>query len=116
MPLPPLLRAVLLAAVMASLFHAWRMHLGARRITAAMWRPEGDWHLTSADGMSGEATLAPECYVSPYAVVLRFQGTAGRVRTLVILADALDADTLRRLRVRLRITAAPVAPPPPVRG
>lgn len=108
--LPLWLRVVLVIAVAVSLFRAWRTHLGTRRIVAAVWRPEGEWHLTTADGKRITATLAPECYVSPYAVVLRFKDVAGRVRTLVLLPDALDADTLRRLRVRLRITAAEAMP------
>lgn len=115
-PLPASARAVLLAAVGASLIHAWRMHLGARRITTAVWFMGDDWLLTSGDGTSARACLAPQAYVSPYAVVLRFCSAGRRVRTLVLLPDSLDADVFRRLRVRLRITVTAAAQPPPVRG
>ncbi len=52
------------------------------------------------DGM--EAEILPECFVHPQLVVLRLRLENGARRSLPLFPDALDPDTFRRLRVRLK--------------
>jgi hypothetical protein len=111
--LPVFPAVVLLLGVGVSLHHTWRMHLGARRITRVTWRAGDEWVLETADGETHHAHLAPQPFVSAQAVVLRLRTEQGS-RALVLLPDGLDTDSLRRLRVRLRLEAATIAQPGPV--
>lgn len=105
-PLHAFLTLALVGVVLLSLHRAWRRHLGTRRVTDAVWRADGSWELKTADGHTHDAGLAPQAYVSAYAVVLRFELERGGTRALVILPDSLDGESFRRLRVRLRLEAA----------
>lgn len=49
-----------------------------------------------------EATLAPNCLVHPWLIVLNLKLDDGRRASRVLFPDALDPVTFRRLRVRLR--------------
>ncbi len=107
--LPPLAAGVMLGTVLASLYHAWGLHLGRRRITQVVWGAGGEWALETADGAQRTLRLAPLGYVSAYAVILRLRDDRTS-RTLVLLTDSLDAETFRRLRVRLRLASTEDAP------
>ena len=107
--LPPLTAVALLCMVFASLHHAWSRHLGSHRITQAVWGADGEWALETADGANRSMRLAPLGYVSAYAVVLRLHNDRS-THTLVLLADSLDAESFRRLRVRLRLGSTEDAP------
>lgn len=71
-------------------------------IHTARWQVDGSWLLTFADGRQQVAMLSPSTFVSLPLVVLNFR--AGRLRrpALPLFRDALDPETLRRLRQRLR--------------
>lgn len=71
-------------------------------VYAARWDALG-WQLTRRNGRALDARLLADSYVGVGLVVLNFR--IGRLRraTLVLTADALDPDLLRRLRVRLRL-------------
>lgn len=65
---------------------------------------EGVWHLRLRDGREVEARLARGAFVHPALVVLSFRVPhAWRSWGVPILPDMVDADTHRRLRVRLRM-------------
>lgn len=62
----------------------------------------GEWTLGTADGRLRIVQLRGS-YVHPQLVILNFRGEHWwQASSLVIPADATDADSLRRLRVRLR--------------
>ena len=81
-----------------------------RSIQTALWQTDGGWLLTFADGRETEVTLSPSTFVSLSLVVLNFR--AGRLHRYAIplFRDALDPETLRRLRQRLRSDGAASAP------
>lgn len=65
-------------------------------IRRAVWQADGSWRLIQTDGRAETAGLRLPCYTSRWLAVLRFRG-----RTLVLPRDGMDANTWRRLRVRL---------------
>ncbi|NKN33713.1 protein YgfX [Marichromatium bheemlicum] len=71
-------------------------------IVVARWDADGGWRLWLRDGRELHARLSAASFVAPGLVVLHWRIGWLRRRALVLFADALDADTLRRLRVRLR--------------
>jgi hypothetical protein len=95
--------AFLLAFILA--WPGWRDAFGRRRITRAVWDELGAWQLELADGTATEAELEGGSFVAPAVMVLGFRTGVGR-HHLVVLADTLDAETRRRLRVRLRLEGA----------
>lgn len=59
--------------------------------------------LVYADGRVLETQLTGDTVVTPYGLFLRFQGDSGWRRTsLLLAADSLSGDEMRRLRVLLR--------------
>jgi toxin CptA len=105
-PLPWPVYWMLVTVSALSARHAFRMHFGSMRVISAVWDAAGDWHLDLADGRGEIARLRAQSYVSPYLIVLLFASESRR-RSLVLLNDSLDADTLRRLRVRMRLEGEP---------
>ena len=78
---------------------------------AAVWSDRG-WILEQVDGQLRSARLLDDTWVGQDLVVLRFR--VGRLpRALVVSADAVDADLLRRLRARLRLIGASEQSPAP---
>lgn len=71
-------------------------------VCAARWDALG-WQLTLRNGREREARLLADSYVGVGLVVLNFRVGRFRRATLVLTADALDPDLLRRLRARLRL-------------
>jgi hypothetical protein len=59
--------------------------------------------LTLRSGRETGATLRPFVFMQPWLVILHFRRDDGRTVRLVLLPDMLDADSFRRLRVRLLI-------------
>jgi len=102
------LRAGLVLLIMASLIWLLWSQVLARApwsIREAIWDEHG-WRLSLADGRVHEARLAPATYVGVGLLILNFRiGRFGR-RALVLTNDSIDPDILRRLRVRLRLTAS----------
>jgi hypothetical protein len=81
----------------------------------AIWEPDGSWSLMRVNGQTLQGRLLSSTYVGPALVVLVFR--CGRVVScfLPLLTDNMDADLLRRLRVRLRLTGAGTPPGPELR-
>ena len=64
---------------------------------------KGEWRLELHDGSVQDAVILPSSFVAPYLTVLNCSLTGRWSRYhLVILPDALDAESFRRLRVWLR--------------
>lgn len=97
-----LLATIIIFSVVISLRrHALLVDGGA--IVRVCWG-EDAWELELADRRTLQATLLPDSYVSTFCVVLGFRGRRlWQHRYLVLAPDSLDADTFRRLRVRLRL-------------
>ncbi|MGD2082238.1 MAG: hypothetical protein PVF91_04690 [Chromatiales bacterium] len=97
-------RAALAGLVLLGLADALRAHVlhrGDTAVRSAEWRGRGEWWVRRADGTVEAARLHHSTLVLPWLVVLRL--SVGRLhrRTLVLPADALAADTHRRLRAAL---------------
>lgn len=67
------------------------------------WDSHGQWWWDSEEE---PLVLDGDSYSSPYLVILNLQGhQAPKRRSVVLLSDSLDADSWRRLRVRLELLA-----------
>lgn len=110
-PLPtpaPWLRGLLGALILLSLAYViWAQVL--RRapwsVVAVDWNERG-WQATFADGRSRHARLAPSTFVGVGLVILHLRIGHFWRPTLLLSADAVPADTLRRLRMLLRLGLA----------
>jgi len=114
-PLPLYAATALAVLVVSSMVWGIRRHalrLDRNAIVRLVWDADDYWLLVTADGRELAGELMPSSYVHPSLVILIFQtGGAGihrlwNRRSVVLLPDALDAESLRRLRVRLRIDGA----------
>ncbi len=97
---------VLGGLVLLSFFHCWRsdlLGLGRDAVYGVEWDTDGDWTLETGDGHRGAAVLSAHPFVHPWFVILHFKSEHGRRHRLILPRDALDSETLRRLRVCLRL-------------
>jgi toxin CptA len=85
-----------------ALTHFWPRAPWAVR--EAVWGDDG-WEVTLGSGARHPARLTASTFVGPRLVVLNFRCPFWPGCSLVLLPDGLDAETLRRLRVRLRLGA-----------
>jgi toxin CptA len=69
-------------------------------IRRCAWHESGHWRVRDASGQELEASLR-QASVRGGCIVLRLHSPLQRSSTLVLLPDNCDADTRRRLRVRL---------------
>ena len=102
---PPVLA---LAAGLALLANAWHCRLrlfprGGDRVGRLVITGPANIVLELADGRRRTATLADWSTILPGLVVLGLHVDGGTDRTLVVTAGAVGPQTLRRLRVRLRL-------------
>lgn len=65
----------------------------------------GQWLLTDGRGRTMSAELLADALIQPFMVALRFRTAYGIQRVLIVM-NKDNADTLRRLRVRLRYPVA----------
>lgn len=109
LPVGGALRAALAAAVLVGLAAGLAgpvLHRLPWALREAVWQADGTWSLTLASGRVLEGRLLPSTYVGRGLVLLAFRCGPLHPCFLPLLADNLDADALRRLRVRLRLSAA----------
>jgi toxin CptA len=99
---------LILAVLLGALHTLWVEVLGRApwSIRSAIWHPDGSWTLTLVSGRVIEARLSPTTFVSTHGVSLVFVVSRLRRRVLALGPDSLDAETLRRLRRRLRLAGA----------
>lgn len=83
----------------------WRRYFGPGRVVEAVWKEEGEWVLRQGSGRELTGRLAPDTFFRPWLVVLNFR-TGRAVPALILFSGEPDAQTHRRLRVRLRLYQA----------
>lgn len=102
----PLWAGLLLSAgVVASLVTTLNRHVlmrGPNAFVELNWDSAGNWSLLDRDGKTHRAHLLRSSYLYVNLVILNFEVNR-RNRSIILLPDAIDRDTLRRLRVRLNI-------------
>lgn len=106
LPLPIGLKYGLGALCLLNLVDSWRKYVslkGQRVITKLWQRNSRFWQLETAQGERFIAKLSGESICTPLLVVLNFRRPKQWFATSVVIPkDAMDADSFRRLRVRLR--------------
>lgn len=72
----------------------------------AVWKHDGLWELEVADGTQLQAELSGNSFIHPWLTIVNLkliqQPWYRRHRSLIFLPDNTDAESFRRLRVRLR--------------
>lgn len=102
--LPAAVRAGLAALLAAGLAHGLAVHAWRRArhaVVALTLTADGAVVAQTRGGERLEGRVRGDTLVHPAIVVVRF-AAGRRIRSVVVLTDAADADTLRRFRVRLR--------------
>ncbi len=108
-PLPVWARMVLAGLFLFNLSRVFPRYVLLRRgaVTALLWDERGEWRLRIEGAGEVAARLEPGGFVSPLGMVLGFRTCEGNeYHAVILLLDSLDAETLRRLRVRLRTEGA----------
>ncbi|MGA7799899.1 MAG: protein YgfX [Gammaproteobacteria bacterium] len=97
------LRVLLTAVILASGWHELRRQRGIRagKPSVIVWGADGIWSVHSG-GRWQSAHLERTVHEHPLLVVLPLRTEDGRVHRVVIPPDAVDVDSYRRLRVRIR--------------
>lgn len=107
--LPPWLKRPLSAGIVLLVWCAVR-RWQASPVRAAGWSADGNWSLHFADGSDAPATLA-SFRVLGDGVLLRLHTMPAGEHVLLLTSDNSDADTRRRLHMRLALVqAAPATP------
>ncbi len=108
--LPSWLALVISLALGLSCLDAFRTHVwrtAPRALVAAWWDEQGQWSLLDAQGRRQNARLLGGSFVSVRLVILGFRlRYPWQRRYLVLIWDGLDAEVLRKVRVRLRLESA----------
>ena len=74
----------------------------ANTIVLMAWGSNNEWLVVTRDGREFSASLQKPIYLQAWIVILIFILNDQR-RPIIILPDALDRDSFRRLRVRLQL-------------
>lgn len=104
-PLGIMIRVSLLALLTASVVHILQLHAlrrSPRAVCKAIFEADGDWILD----MKNQESLGPcrlrSHFAHPWLTILQLQCQQRRLPvSLVLAADAVGADSFRRLRARL---------------
>lgn len=94
---------VLLAANLAHTIRRHVLRKGRSGLRGARWNPDGSWAVWGGDGQVRDAALVPGSVVTRQFSVLNFRGPGMRTDALVLVRDAVDAETMRRLVTRFRL-------------
>ena len=92
-------KLILAAAVCAYAIHSARRHLHPA-VRRCAWYENGHWRVRDPTGEDHAATLL-RASVRGVLIVLVLRSALQRSTSLILLPDNCDADTRRRLRVRL---------------
>ena len=107
LPLPAWLKLAIIPMVLYSLLDSWRRLIRRSHPAAVrrvIWQETEHCHLMLQSGKQLHVTLASQAFILPWLVVLHFRTPRQHFRYLPVLADMLDEEVFRQLRVRLRIT------------
>ena len=100
LPLPWWLALAWLGLVLGALVRELRRHglsTSRRFVGQVRWGQDGHWQLETGDGRSWRAE-AVAALVSPWLCIVHWRRPVAGARSLVLPADAMDADSHRRLR------------------
>jgi len=102
-PVSPVLRLSAVFVLLIQCWHLQRVHVrpvARYAVHALYWESETGWHVKTTQGWF-PATLCQPYYVTVKLVAVRFRiGRLQRV-TAIVVGDRVEADSFRRLRVRL---------------
>ncbi len=105
--LPLLIQTLVIIIVLISLYYNLSLHSLLRfnqSINALCWFDDNEWQLTQRDGNKLHALLTMNSYLYPQLTILNFNLLGSKkTRTVIIFFDAIDENTFRQLRVRLRL-------------
>ena len=96
--------AAMTVAVLATAYHVLHaLQRTPRSCIALVLDSKGEWQLMTRDGGRYATTILPSSFVTPCLTILNCSLTDRLLQYhIVILPDALDAESFRRLRVWLR--------------
>lgn len=103
-PLDIVALAVLAILVIANALYLYACYAGMRMpasIRKLGWTSAQGWYLPQLNGETLPVNLREPLFVSRYLLVARFASPRYRHHSLLVVADSLNADDFRRLRVRL---------------
>lgn len=96
--------AVLYAGQLAHFLYLYFLHI-ANRLPAAVstlgWDRKRGWWLQYVNGRRSEVSLCLPAFVSRCLVAVCFRTGRLRWRSVIVVADRLDVEAFRRLRLRL---------------
>ncbi|MEA3410759.1 MAG: protein YgfX [Pseudomonadota bacterium] len=75
-------------------------------IRGARWNPDGSWAVWGGDGLPREAILHSGSMATRQVSVLNFKCPGARTESLVLLRDAVETQTMRRLVARFRLAGS----------
>jgi hypothetical protein len=96
--------------IVASLYQAVMTHVlfrSTKSVTALIWDMSAGVKVTDREGKVREALIKKDFFVHPYLIILNLQLVEGGKRTLVLLPDSAEGESLRRLRLRLLLDGLP---------
>ncbi len=79
---------------------------GSNKICKAVLSQEDEWQIFTRNNGWQNTTLSRFSFVSPWIIILWFITGSCHRSSLVLSADNVDGNTLRRLNVRLRFSMA----------
>lgn len=102
---PAWVHIALSLAVIFNFYSTFNVHVlgrGKLAILSLVWNGEGDWSLLTARGEQLSAKLQDNSYVHPYLVILNFLIPKRGRRSVILLPDSLDRNTMKKLLARIR--------------
>ena len=104
--LPMWVKLLVAIAIITSLLLQLRCHLlqkGGRAVMGLLWDGGDEWQLQRVQGEVSNAHLLGSSFVSPWLIVLNFKiETSRRMLPVIIMTDAIDSTSFRRLTSKLR--------------
>ena len=105
--LPWWLIVILCGLIIISLRHYWQLHISRKHVlavTEAVFYSVDNWRIQTPKG-GKFASLCDSSFINPWVCILNLRtAQTKRLHTLILLKDNVCADSLRRLRVRLKFS------------
>ena len=106
LPLSLWILLLLSGAIVVNLGYVFRRHVllrGKKAVTKLICDTEGSWKVLNGKSNELLAQLHPDTFVSRWLVILNLSTNSTGNYSVVLLPDSLDQDTMRQLRVRIRL-------------